>query len=142
MRYLSWSFLVLVVLAGFNVVTATESGHSHKHHHGQVEISSWPEKPGVTLKVTKDAVAGWNIFLETENFRFAPENVNKQTLPNEGHAHLYVDGEKVARLYGPWFHLGKLSPGQHAIQVTLNANNHDTLVLHGRPVAANTAIVQ
>jgi hypothetical protein len=90
----------------------------------------------------RDSVGGWNIHLRTKNFRFAPENVNGHPVPGEGHAHLYVDGEKVARLNGPWFHLGSLSPGRHTIQVTLNANNHASLVLHGEPVAVTEEIMQ
>jgi len=142
MRYLKWSLFSLVALSATSLVTATESGHSHEHKHDQVELSSLPEKPGVSLNVTRDAVGGWNIFLETKNFRFAPENVNGQPVPGEGHAHLYVDGKKVARLYGSWFHLGNLSSGRHTIQVTLNANNHASFVLHGEPITATKEVVQ
>lgn len=72
--------------------------------------------------MTPDAKSGFNV--ETTNWTWAPENVNAAALPNQGHAHLYVDGVKVARLYGPWYHLDGLAPGPHDITVTLNANNH------------------
>ena len=142
MRNLSWLFFLMVMLSTIDLVTATESGHSHKHKHGQVEVSSLPEKPDVLLDVTRDSVGGWNIYLKTKNFRFAPEDVNGEPVDGEGHAHLYVDGKKIARLYGPWFHLGNLSSGRHTIHVTLNANNHASFVLHGTPVAASKEIVQ
>ena len=36
---------------------------------------------------------------------FAPENVNQADVDGQGHAHIYVDGEKVSRVYGERFHL-------------------------------------
>ena len=142
MSNIFWALLSVIALLGSTQIFATESDHSHKHKHDQIEISSHSEKPAVSLEVARDAVGGWNIYLKVKNFRFAPENVNGSPVPGEGHAHLYVDGEKVARLYGPWFHLGSLSSGRHTISVTLNANNHASLVLNGTPVEASAEIVQ
>ena len=59
----------------------------------------------------------------------------------EGHAHLYIDGEKIARIYGPWYHVGKILPGAHTIVATLNANNHDTYFNKGRVIADTTEII-
>ena len=58
----------------------------------------------------------------------------------EGHAHVYVDGEKAARIYGPWFHLGALPPGEVTLGVTLNANDHSLLAVSGRPLKAEKTI--
>jgi len=52
----------------------------------------------------------------------------------EGHAHLYLDGEKVARVYGRWFHIPEPGPGAHSVRVTLNANSQD-LVINGEVIA-------
>ena len=142
MKYLICFLCSTVLLSATSLVIATESGHSHKHQHSHIEISSLPEKPGISLYVTRDVVVGWNIHLVATNFRFAPEHVNEQPVPGEGHAHLYVDGKKVARLHSPWFHLGDLSPGRHTLQVTLNTNNHASLVLQGIPVAATEEVIQ
>ena len=142
MRFFLFSLMLLTLLPVATSTIATETVSSHKHGHNPVEVSSLPEIPGVSLDVMRDAVVGWNIHLKTENFRFTPESVNGQLIPGEGHAHLYVDGKKLSRLYGAWHHLGKLSPGRHTIRVTLNANNHSDLVLHGEPVAASVEVVQ
>jgi hypothetical protein len=40
---------------------------------------------------------------------------------------LYINGEKVSRVYGPWLHLPTLPPGRNEITVELNANNHQVL---------------
>ncbi|MGI9301550.1 MAG: hypothetical protein ACR2RB_02430 [Gammaproteobacteria bacterium] len=136
------SFILLATFPLINSIQATESGHSHKHEHSQIDVSALTEKPSVSLNVARDTVGGWNIHVKTRNFRFAPENASREPVSGEGHAHLYVDGKKVSRLYGAWFHLGELSPGRHEIRVTLNANDHASLVLHGEPVAASTEIIQ
>ena len=115
--------------------------HDHAKAHGKIEVS--PESvPEVSITVAKDAVAGWNVFVMVENFTFSAESVNQSNTPNEGHAHLYVDGEKVTRLYGTAYHLADLPPGRHEVSVGLNANDHSDLVLGGEPIAAAVTIEQ
>jgi hypothetical protein len=93
----------------------------------------------VTASLTPDAKAGYNLRLETAGFVWAPENASGDHADGEGHAHLYVDGEKIGRLYGPWAHL-LLEPGEHEIRVTLNANDHGDYVLDGEHVEAVVAV--
>ena len=52
-----------------------------------------------------------------------------------GHAHLYVDGRQVGRLYGRLHDIASLPPGPHEINVTLNTNDH-------RPYGSGKGIVQ
>ncbi|MGH1427928.1 MAG: hypothetical protein ACRBEE_08310 [Arenicella sp.] len=109
---------------------------SKAHVHHELDISSWVKKPSVELVVERDDMAGWNVHVKAKNFRFSPERVNEILTEGEGHAHLFVDGNKVARLYGEWFHLGDLTAGKHEIKVSLNANNHAALVLNGQIISA------
>jgi hypothetical protein len=119
-----------------------ENGHTHtnqtaehsKHGgmmHGTIELSGTEDIPTVELEVYKDPKKGWNIHLVIMNFRFAPEHASTAHVPGEGHAHLYVDGTKITRLYGEWYYLEHLPPGTHEIEVTLNSNSHDDLVVNG-----------
>ena len=130
----------LVLYTG-NKVTAESGQHSH-HHHSQLDISNLANKPKVELKVIKDSVSGWNVYAKTTNFRFAPENVNSKQVIGEGHAHLYVDGKKITRLYSQWYHLSNLSKGAHIVKVSLNANDHAELVLGKETVSASVTIIQ
>ena len=57
----------------------------------------------------------------------------------EGHAHVYVDGEKIARLYGPWLHIPSLSPGA-VVEVTLNANDHRPLAIGSGRIADRVGV--
>lgn len=110
-------------------------------HSGQVIISDSTAVPAVDMTVENDELTGWNIHLKTSHFIFAPEKFGTAHVPGEGHAHLYVDGDKRARLYGPWYHLPALRPGTHTLRVTLNANTHDEYV-YKDGVIADTVIIE
>lgn len=120
-----------------------ETTHKHEHsHHGKQETSAYAAIPSIKLGVKKDSASGWNLHLMTENFTFTPENIDQAKDEPEGHAHVYVDGEKIARIYGPWFHLSGLTPGAHTIRVSLNANDHSEFVLNGEPIEAIEEVVE
>jgi hypothetical protein len=48
---------------------------------------------------------------------WTPEHVNHPHVPDEGNAHLYVNGKKLARLWGGWYHLEHLRPGDNRVAV-------------------------
>lgn len=111
-------------------------GHDHEgHHHAPLEVPVGMPVPTLDLVVYEDPVNGWNLELQVSNFRFAPENVNGPSSTDEGHAHLYVNGEQMGRIYGPWHHIQSLPPGEHEIMVELNANGHEPLVYQGQAIA-------
>ena len=110
-------------------------------HHGTFEIPPGQAVPTLNLVVHTDAVEGWNLELQTTNFRFAPEQVNQSNQSNVGHGHLYINSEKRGRVYGPWVHLVDLPPGPHQITVSLNANQHQTLTHQGQPITATVEIL-
>ena len=111
-----------------------EGGHGGEHSHGSMEIPAGQPVPTVDLIIHPDAQRGWNLEIQVTNFRFAPESVNLTSLPSEGHAHLYVNGVKLTRLYGNWYYLESLPPGEHDITVGLNANGHEDLLHNGQPI--------
>ena len=96
--------------------------------------------PQVTLTVEPDSMAGWNLQLETTNFTFAPERVNRASVVTEGHAHLFINGEKITRLYGSWYYIPSLPAGEHELRVELNGNGHETLTAEGQPIGATVKI--
>ena len=120
---------------------ATHLTHEHAKPHDAIEVDP-ANAPEISISVVKDAVAGWNVFVTVESFTFVAESVNQVNAPNQGHAHLYVDGEKVTRLYGTAYHLADLSPGRHAVTVGLNANDHSDLVVDGERISATVSIEQ
>ena len=99
---------------------------SHQKHHGHgkaLVIKGGPNAPTLKIRLTKDADSGWNLNVLTSNFRFSPEHAGGIHIPGAGHGHIYVNGKKIARLYGPWFHITELPKDGVRVRVTLNAND-------------------
>lgn len=111
--------------------------------HEPMDVSAWPSVPSVSIVLHKDSMSGYNLEIVPVNFRFAPEHVNGAVLPNEGHAHLYIDGKKVSRVYGSWTHLAKeyfIASGDHEVHVTLNANDHSDLAVGDKRIEARAHV--
>ena len=132
---------LLAITALFSCAAFADKGHHH-HHDKLVNVSNAEQAPKIKIIAHKDASAGWNLELVTQNFQFAPRQVNASHQEGNGHAHLYVDGKKVARLYGNWYHLGDLSKGMHSLKVTLNSNDHGTYAVNNQEISAEIKIEQ
>ena len=128
------------------------AGHSHSteakgvntnhdvFHSRSLEVPAGTPVPGLTVEVEEDPVRGWNLYVGTANFEFEPSKINGESLPTEGHAHLYINGEPAQRLYGNWTHLPELPPGTDELRVTLNANGHETLTTQGQPIEESVTV--
>ena len=97
--------------------------------------------PTVDLVVHQDEMRGWNLEVKVNNFRFAPDKVNQESNYSEGHAHLYINGEKITRIYSNWFYISSLEPGRNEIKVVLNANGHESFVYQGNMIE-DTEIIE
>lgn len=98
--------------------------------------------PAIELSARPDSEDGWNLRLDVSSFRFTPDSVGGSALPRTGHAHLYLDGNKVARVYGEWFHLpaADVPDGPHDLTARLYADDHTAWAVDGEPVEASTTI--
>ena len=98
--------------------------------------------PDIELSVAADPDGdGWNVEVNVADFEFfKPENADAAPeQPGQGHAHLYLDGLKIQRLYGPQAAIGVLAPGRYTIEVGLFSNMHRPVVANGQPVTARTS---
>lgn len=93
----------------------------------------------MVLDTNKDRTA--SISLQTENFNFV-ELVEEPAahVDGEGHGHLYLNGLKIQRMYGPSTKIGALPVGRHEISVTLNTNDHRFYAVNGERVEASEQI--
>lgn len=115
-----------------------DAGHSD---HGIVEIGEEYQVPNMDILVTQDHSGTWLLKIELNQFTFAPERVGENAPSyNEGHAHLYINGEKINRLYGEYYNLGTLPKGKNEITVTLNSNNHGVLSYKGKPIQKSVIV--
>ena len=118
--------------------------HGGKTHDHDVLLSmpAGANAPTLDVDVKADPLSGWNLHIQTTGFRFSPENASLDHVAGEGHAHIYVNGQKLGRFYGPWVHLDNLPKGQVEIEVTLNANDHRLLAVENRPLSAKLFLPQ
>lgn len=121
-----------------------ESFSSHEHSSGHNEVNDIQVNHNYSsLEITdniefdfeliQENSNNWNIFLNVKGIKFSPENVGKQHIDGQGHAHVFVDGVKHGRMYSNWYHLGFIDFGSE-ITVTLNSNNHKAFIKGGELV--------
>lgn len=118
---------------------AMDDGHSHDHGEG-IEVGGEDVIPTIALTAEPDSKSGVNLRIETTGFTFAPERASTEHVAGEGHAHVYVDGEKHGRVYGEWYHLDGIEPGEHEISVDLNANSHAPLLVDGEKIEDSVTV--
>ena len=136
------TLISVVVIGKSAMMTVAGMGNGHgEHKHGKMEVPQGQAVPTIDEVVRKDAKKGWNLQATVTNFEFAPEKVNQAAEAGEGHAHLFVNGKKITRLYSSWYYLENLEPGENKIKVTLNANNHADWASNGK-VIEDTEIVK
>ena len=115
--------------------TAEDDSHTHaggeEHDHSKLMDMDAGSAPIVDLQVIPLEDGGYNVRIQTMNFIFTPQNIDQEPVMGEGHAHLYVDGVKIARVYGEWYHIASLPDDAQMISVGLYANNHQPLAVDG-----------
>lgn len=112
--------------------------HSSSHHevHSFYELEEYLPIPKIEMEIVKDTKSGINIRFITQNFQFTPEKSGHDNVPNEGHIHLYLNAQKVARVYSEWFHLDNIPEGQIQIKAVLTTNDHQIYTVDGKPIEA------
>ncbi len=95
--------------------------------------------PKLSITVTPHG-SGWNVLAEVQDFTFSKSAVDGPHQPGIGHAHLYLNGLKLQRMYGPEARIGALPPGTYEVRVTVNTNDHRAYSVNGTPVTAAAEI--
>lgn len=98
--------------------------------------------PEIAITLHQDPVSGYNLHLMTQNFIFAGADAGRAHKAGEGHAHLYIDGVKQARLYGPWTHIATLDDSAKLLSVSLNSNDHKPLSYKGQLIEASLSLAE
>ena len=120
---------------------SSEESATDMHHHKTVMIEEGQLVPNVDLVVYEDAVKGWNLEIKLENFQLTPQDVNSDNQSNQGHAHLFVNGEKITRIYSNWYYLKTLPVGSNEVKISLNTNSHESLIYQGKMIE-DTEIIE
>lgn len=124
--------------------TNTDEHAGHMMDHKSIQVDADKPLPTVSILAHKDSMSGFNIHVTTEHYTFTPEKAGEASIQGEGHAHVYVNGIKVMRLYGPWAHIpgDAFKDGENTIQVTLNGNDHSDWVIGDKHIEATTVVTK
>lgn len=113
----------------------TMAGMDHSMSNMDHSMHAAPATASITISPQTET-SGWDLTLTTENFEFVPTTDDMVDVPGQGHAHLYLNGLKLMRMYGPKASIGALLPGTYTVMVSLNSNIHMPVLAHGEPVMA------
>ena len=115
-------------------------GRHGGHASMMVAVDDWAAKPTLNTDIYADPVGGWNLNVKTSNFTFDAAAAGRDNVEGNGHAHVYVNGMKLGRIYGDWYHIASLPKGRHEISVSLYANDHRGLALGGAKITSTTKV--
>ncbi len=135
--------------------TNTNAAMSMDHSHMPIEIPEEIATPALSLSIYQDTVSGYNLELSIERYSLIPPpadlttmeelmvpTINKNSGFVEGHAHLYVNGEKIQRIYGNYIHLPAtlFKPGINQLTVSINNHGHMYWTFEKRQILATLFI--
>tara|TARA_Y100001963_G_scaffold85276_1_gene117964 strand:+ start:284 stop:688 length:405 start_codon:yes stop_codon:yes gene_type:complete len=114
--------------------------------HPQLHVPSNARPPVVRVSVLidrnphdKGSHKGYNVKVDVDNFKFDAESVNKSSAYNKGHAHIFINGEKKARMYCN-MHYFKSLPSKAKVSVSLVTNMHEDIIYKGKKVEHSTMV--
>jgi hypothetical protein len=117
-----------------------EEGTANSHHANDPAEFAGSDVPSASITVVKDPKLGWNMSAAIENFTITPDNASADAVDGEGHLHLYIDGERVTRLYGTDWHIDELTEGSHEIGVEFSHNDHRAYAVDGTPIRGTATV--
>ena len=137
---------ILIITALIFVLSGqafSQKGNSSHLVHAKKPPVAWKgDMPEIDFKAESVESFGWLLRVKVSSFEFAPKNVGRANLLNQGHLHLYVDGKKHSRLYGKPYYLYGLDVGERKLRVTLSSNDHRDYHIDGRVISSELTVMQ
>lgn len=99
-----------------------------------IEMAGYGASPEVDLTLKRGEDNTYIVVIDTDNFMWADESEEDRLRLGEGHAHIYVNGNKVASTYASEFTLPELDQGVHEVTVSLVAGDHREYALNNWPI--------
>jgi len=88
----------------------------------------------MTIHVSTTTVPN-QLHVTTTGFTFAETLVDTKHIDGYGHAHVYINGTKIGRVYEENVILPALSPGVYEVKVILNTNDHQVYLYNNQAVS-------
>ena len=89
----------------------------------------------------EDKKSGWNVYVELAGMVIDPVMGDGNHVDGAGHLHLYLNGEKTARLYGTATHIDSFPNGKFEVMVALYNNLHKPYAANGETLSATALVV-
>jgi hypothetical protein len=145
-------FLLLFVLpAGAEPAKREKSRYQGGYEKRDFDVpAAWPKPSIAGVDMVKDAKVGFNLHLKTANWVFDTSHLGDRATSVAGHAkaygyvHLYVNGRKRNRIYGPDFYLKEidLDPGANKLEFVLATPQHGCWRVAGKRVVASASLTR
>ena len=149
MPYVQYA-LVLISTALFSVKLYAQQ-EMMDHSHMPIAVPNNALIPALSLTLLKDSMSGYNLVLNTQRYDLSvppadtmsmQQMMSATTNPSsgflQGHAHLYINGVKIQRIYGHALHLpaNLFKSGINTVSVTLNNHGHMYWTAQGKKIVA------
>lgn len=136
--------VMLALLWGL-LVTAPIAHSKEIHQHASKDIGASTPVPKIEIHVMKDMVDGVNVHLAVSNYHLnAPYGaaLDSDVADDgilQGHAHVFVNAQKLRRLYGNDIHIpsAALNEGVNQVAVSLNSHYHENWVSEGHEIMSS-----
>lgn len=118
----------------------------YAHTEGVTSVHELREQdsPKAVLDIHKDPTGGFNVRVKSTKFVWRPEMASTQHVPGEGHAHVYLDGRKIMRIYNEWFHLNTFQfatrSGEQLLSIEFVGNDHAPYTVQGLPIGTEQIV--
>ena len=112
------------------------------HDYAPIQVPQDIPAPQLALVFHRDAMSGVNLQVQLKGFALAPPERKEVEGQLNGHAHLYINGKKIQRLYGADVHLPEelFKPGVNLVMVSLNAHSHAVWAVGKKQLLASSFV--
>ena len=109
--------------------------NSFAHHPGN-KIDADKPYPSINLKVIKDKIDGYNIFINLKNFNLNPSEIGGENISNSGYLQLFINDIRITRIYSDWVHVPQrfFNLKENFIKITIHSYLHDQFTIKGKPI--------
>ena len=111
------------------------------HHHSDDFVEFVGASPTLDIEVIEDKKSGWNVYVGLVGMLIDPVMGDGNHVDGAGHLHLYLNGEKTARLYGTATHIDSFPNGKVEVMVALYNNLHKPYAVNGETLSATALVV-
>ena len=105
-------------------------------HHPENKIDADKPYPSINLKVIKDKIDGYNIFIDLKNFNLNPSEIGGENISNSGYLQLFINDIRITRIYSDWVHVPQrfFNLKENFIKITIHSYLHDRFTIKGKPI--------